>query len=795
MGWGRLAAWTFAACAAAASSAGGEETSAASRFDPEAVSEAVTEARAYLWRHWDEDRACWPEPADAENTTYRYNEGGLTALCLYAALAAGEDRQDDRVKRTLEWLAERKMTGTYAVALRASVWAELGSKHKYHDQMVEDVATLVRGVGGHGGYGYILRDRGGAGRGRNLADNPKIRYDNSNTQLAVLGVWAGQRQGVEVPAAFWRLQEKHWRRTQHRDGGWGYRDHYGSSYGSMTVAGLASLFICFDSLYAREYVGCDGNPEYQPLRDGLAWLDEHFTAQENPGKRQSHLYYYLYGVERVGLAGGLKYFGGKDWYKEGARELLSRRRDGGWGNLENTAFALLFLARGQHPIAFNKLWYNGTWNNRPRDMSNVTRWISREFESPVYWQIIRPEHPVREWHDAPILYISGATTPRFKDRELRRLRRFVLQGGMLLSESACSRASFTLAMRKVYAKLFPGRPLQRLPDDHPVYGEVHYRLRERPELWGISNGIRLLAVHSPEDLSLRWQTNSVRARTEAFQLAANLYFLATDKGSLRRRGTRHWPEPSRFDPAATLRVAPVRHEGNHRPEPLAWEAFALRMGQEHRVKVELAEPTDPAGLDAEAWPVAVMTGTGTFSFTPEQRKALRAYLQAGGTLIADAGGGDEVFAEAFSREMDRVLPQAKDGLLYKTHPVFTRAGPRIEEVAYRRALQASHGRSRSPRLTAWLQGNRAMVIFSPADLTSGLIGYQYWGLKGYQPQSSFEILRNAILYAGGVKLPRQVEPGGREPPPGDVPAGPPPDLRPVQPADRDEPADTPRGTE
>ena len=48
----------------------------------------------------------------------------------------------------------------------------------------------------------------------------------------------------------------------------------------------------------------------------------------------------------------------------------------------NTSFAILFLAQGRAPIVMNKLEYDiagkdGNWNQRPRDVANVTRWIGK----------------------------------------------------------------------------------------------------------------------------------------------------------------------------------------------------------------------------------------------------------------------------------------------------------------------------------------------------------------------------------------------------------------------------------
>jgi len=721
-------------------------------WDDEAVARSIKQAVAFLWSRW--AGGSWGEGAAGAGGNAGANRGGKTALCAYALLAAGESPEKDKMKQTLAWLAGIDMKGTYARAMRANVWGMIGRNRKYHRYLKADTDWLVTHVDHLGGYDYIprpipkgseeLRKRG--------------RYDNSNSQLAVLGVWAGARNGAEVPIGYWKLVERHWLDCQLPDGGWAYMgpkvNANSKSYGSMSVAGLATMFICFDAIYSKAFIACRTDTEYKPITDGLKWLDKNFSATSNPGRGGGHYYYYLYGVERVGLASGYKYFGQKDWYKLGTQALLARQGGGGgWGNEITTAFALLFLARGRHPVLFNKLQYDGSWNCRPRDLANLTRWITRTFERQVNWQIIHLGVPVREWHDAPILYISGATAPKFTDADLDKLRTFVQQGGVIFSEAACNRTAFSLAMQRAYAKMFSPYELKRLPEDHPIYRrELHFDIRSGKTLSAISNGVRLLAVHTPSQVSRAWQLNEYSSSADKFKAAANLYFYVTDKGILPPRGVCRWPRKRSFAAATTVKIIPVKHNGNWNPEPLALTRFAIEMGNRHRVKVDIAKEASPTALDAKAAPVAVMTGTRAFTWTDAERKALAKYLQAGGTLIADAGGGSKAFAKAFADEMAQVLPGAKAGLIPNGHALYTKAGPAIKKVRYRKALRASVYDKTRPRLKGYVLRTRLAVIFSRDDLVAGLVGYPQWGLKGYEPDSAFAIMRNAVLHAAGKMI-------------------------------------------
>ena len=224
----------------------------------------------------------------------------------------------------------------------------------------------------------------------------------SVSQYGVLGMWASA-QTVEVPAAYWAAVEKAWLGWQQPSGGWAYHgkpDDKKPVSASMTTAGVATLFLTQEFLRGDEGVACRGNartPNIDAGIDLLADMLPKLLAGEDV--EASPLYYTLYGIERVGVASGLKYLKGIDWYARGADLLVKRQQsDGSFGSLPNTCFALLFLARGGEPVMVNKVQYSlagrggkpaeGNWNQRPRDAANATRYVSRQVERGLNWQVI-----------------------------------------------------------------------------------------------------------------------------------------------------------------------------------------------------------------------------------------------------------------------------------------------------------------------------------------------------------------------------------------------------------------------
>lgn len=248
--------------------------------------------------------------------------------------------------------------------------------------------------GGPGGPG-----RGFPGmpmRGPNIA-GPE---DLSNTQYALLALWAGSRCGYvvekEVLEAIARrlleIQQENGRTVRRvldpspdaeqgksrygdmtrpkgvrdRARGFGYTPGDRAT-GSMTTAGLSSLAIVKAMLLESHRLDPDLRKALdQGIWDAIAWLDVHFDVHGNPPMRSPvwH-YYYLYGLERAGVLAGKRFLGDHDWYREGAQMLVDAQEEGGrwapesavggWGgpgfgsvhdtSMLDTCFALLFLKR------------------------------------------------------------------------------------------------------------------------------------------------------------------------------------------------------------------------------------------------------------------------------------------------------------------------------------------------------------------------------------------------------------------------------------------------------------------
>jgi hypothetical protein len=218
----------------------------------------------------------------------------------------------------------------------------------------------------------------------------QLSGDNSNTQFAVLALWVARRHGLPVDTAL-NSTERYFRNSVYPEGGWAYVPAPKSMPGraglmrppgmtptpAMTCAGLLGIGLAYGAWNEAALHTPDKKKEQpkheappvkslDPSKDELvkaafkllgAWVDGMRDEQTKTGKvpqinrANGKFYYFLWSLERIGVAYGVDKVGRTDWYDWGAEILLANQGvDGGWNNGEfgggpDTCFALLFLKR------------------------------------------------------------------------------------------------------------------------------------------------------------------------------------------------------------------------------------------------------------------------------------------------------------------------------------------------------------------------------------------------------------------------------------------------------------------
>jgi hypothetical protein len=677
---------------------------------------------------------------------------GFDILAVYALMQSGKAVNDprlsphdplmrSRIDRMKAFPIEDRGSPTYSRAVRVMALS-LSDRPEDRNAMKEDAAWLVKNTD-DGAYTYIAQ---------NLIPPIQgvVEWNNSTSQYGLLGVWSAAEVGFEVPQKYWQMVQRHWTSCQLPNGQWAYdgSEHRMSGTLSMTCGGLSSLFVAHDYLDTPALDSMVGRePLTPPLRAGLNWLDEgdHCLGyQSGP-----HRGYTAYGVERVGLASGFKYFGSHDWYREiASRMLRAQSDDGSWGekSVVETAFHLLFLSRARHPVLMNKLRFEGYWANRPRDVANLARFAGRQLERPLNWQVVPLDHDYTDWMDSPILYLASHRAPHFSRRDEENLRNFVRAGGMVFAQSDADSIEFTRFIEDLSHRLFPLYEMQDVPANHPLYS-VLYKVKPEPPLRMVSNGSRILLLHSPTDLTKVWQARDAQHRPMPFELGTNLFVYAAGKRDLRNRLETTYIPPVAQPSVQTVPVARLRYAGNWDPEPGAWPRYQRWFQRQTGYALDVREVA-MKDLTPQTAPLACLTVTARYSPTAEEVAAIKRYVTSGGVLLVDVTGGGRGFGEQLQSDLFRAaFPDTPSRVIGTNHPLLSSGGSGMEDLSRPRLRQYTVDQlGTHAGLPKEIAAGRGHVLFTSLDLISGLLGTNTWGILGYEPAYAQALLKNVIFW-------------------------------------------------
>lgn len=302
------------------------------------------------------------EPGGSWSYTFNHDHRlGITALAGLALLENGVERDDPAIHEAQAVVRELAPASnqTYDIALAILFLARIqpGSQGPNDDLIQRLGRRLAAGQCQPGMWAYLVPSmpaESGGGRSRTTRQRLVQALigggpgDNSNTQFALLGLWAASRHGADVNGALAAI-DAHFRDSQADDGRWGYQLGGGGSQ-AMNCAGLIGLAIAASRPERAER-------ETARARGAALAADDVFkkglavVAREARDIDPNSDIYYLWSLERVCVALGLRELDGLDWYARGASELLRRQSANGswpagrWGTMPSTCLALLFLRK------------------------------------------------------------------------------------------------------------------------------------------------------------------------------------------------------------------------------------------------------------------------------------------------------------------------------------------------------------------------------------------------------------------------------------------------------------------
>ncbi len=177
------------------------------------------------------------------------------------------------------------------------------------------------------------------------------RSDNSNTQFAMMALWAARRHNVPMERTI-AMVDHRFISSQNPDGGWGYRYLHRNSRPAMTCVGLIGLAMghgSHDEIFDKHNKEKKRDPT---IEKGVKALSRYIGKFDKDNPPSMEDLYFLWSVERVAMLYSLKTIGNKNWYRWAAQMLTKHQKeDGSWQSqryhgstrLLDTCLALLVL--------------------------------------------------------------------------------------------------------------------------------------------------------------------------------------------------------------------------------------------------------------------------------------------------------------------------------------------------------------------------------------------------------------------------------------------------------------------
>ena len=296
----------------------------------------------------------------------------------------------------------------------------------------------------------------------------------------------------------------------------------------------------------------------------------------------------------------------------------------------------MFLARGRIPIWVNKLQVPSVeWSNRPSDLYSLTQYLSDQCEKELNWQVVSIKLPPEKWLNAPVTFLSSNDPLSLTDKQKMHLKRYLDLGGLLLANADGGSAEFSDSIRALAAELYPQYELKRIPKKHPLYTcWRHIPDKEKQTIFSLSNGVRELIIMPESDWGFAFQVDQEPGKTSTWDLMANVFAYATDRGALDPRLVKPYIYRKGRGYGGEITVGRASYEGNWLPEPEAWDLQSNDVFNKTGLNVNVTPASGERVLSLNQigncdYPIVHLTGTHAINLTERQRRSIQRYVERG----------------------------------------------------------------------------------------------------------------------------------------------------------------------
>ena len=207
----------------------------------------------------------------------------------------------------------------------------------------------------------------------------------------------------------------------------------------------------------------------------------------------------------------------------------------------------LLGAAGPSDLRIGQLQLGDEWNPRPTGLRRLLWEVTQRTSIEVHLDPAEVKPDDKALFDFPLLYWGGSgAIPPVSEAAIRRLRRHLTYGGMLLIDSADADPGgpFDRGVRRVVNRILPRSPLKRIDEQHVMYKSFYLvstqsgRNLRLPYMEGASIDDRYAVVYGQNDLAGAWARDAFgrweyevtpggqRQREMTFRLGINIIMYA-----------------------------------------------------------------------------------------------------------------------------------------------------------------------------------------------------------------------------------------------------------------------------
>lgn len=357
--------------------------------------------------------------------------------------------------------------------------------------------------------------------------------------------------------------------------------------------------------------------------------------------------------------------------------------------------------------------------------------------------------------EIPILYITSVEPLLIEEKNLTKIKEFLLKGGFIWANASSGSPEFTKDFVKTIEKIFPDRNFYPLFSNHPLtncfYNIKKVKILEEGKeketdinLRTLNIGCRGAIILSPYDLGCGWAMHTHPWGTryipeDAIKIGTNMFLYSLN-----------WIEYGKYysqfplylekekSKTGKIYLGQVKHSGDWNPSPGSIGKF-LKNFSENTETFVYSEPIaiDLKKDDLKDVPILYITGHYDPNFDEIELKKLRDFLLKGGSIIGNSCCGSDDFTSAFQKIINKIIPESKK--------VIPKENDKIFQFPFLLTTIFSNYKLKDP-IEIYYFKERPVIIFSKYDIGSGWENISKPFIFSLNFKDSKEIGTNILVY-------------------------------------------------